>query len=433
MMYSDSYKVDILFLIEHRDRELDAICAVAKILKAEYGLSVAIASLLFHSLVAAVSIRPKVVVVPFAYSSCDFPVSLFRAIYGDKIIYVNMNLEQFLSPVNKEYKKPRDRFARLTLKHFCWGEFFKDYLLVHGVAEQNIYITGNPATSLLKNIASRHRDSLKRSIAERFNLPPSHKWIFFPMNCGWAFTSDYHIRARIKIGYDEQKARTYKKYISYTLDIIFRWIADIKDVAKEQNITIILRPHPSVSVRQYEERFNNVIGYVPDYVRIIKDLTAKEWVIVCNSCYTNFSTVALDAQLIGKVVYLMEPEPYPSFLQMDWYKGFPKVASFTEFRASLGNNSPIPSEYTSILHSYIDMRLNGIFETAKYLAEFVKERSFTYWSPTRLLKGVSISPRQSIGGFVRMLAAVSGFNPFQVLRPGIKADFFKRHDVVKML
>ena len=73
-MYKDGHKVDILFLIEHRDRELDAVCAIAKELKQKYGLSVAIASLLFHALIAAILIRPKVIVVPFGRQESDFPL-----------------------------------------------------------------------------------------------------------------------------------------------------------------------------------------------------------------------------------------------------------------------------------------------------------------------------------------------------------------------
>jgi len=433
-MYKDGHKVDILFLIEHRDRELDAVCAIAKELKQKYGLSVAIASLLFHSLIAAILIRPKVIVVPFGRQESDFPLGLFRAIYGDKVTYVNMNLEQALSPVNRDYKKPRDQFSKLILKHFCWSKTFKKYLTDNGVIENNIYLTGNPATTLLIRMESSQIYLLKYHIAEKFRLPLNCKWCFFPMNCGWAFISDYHIRARIKDGYDEKKAWAYKSYLNKTLNIIFKWIAAAKDEMKNRNIIIILRPHPSVSVQQYKERFQEVVGYVPDYVYILKDLTVKEWLIISDACYTNFSTVALDAKIIGKPTYLMEPEPFPDFLQMDWHKIFSKLSSSNDLFASLKEKSFVSSiKSLPILNNYVDISLDGISESAKYLAQFAKERYFPCWSLFGLLKGVISSLRSSLGSFARLFSVVSGFNPFQVLKPGIRSDFFNKRDVLRLL
>lgn len=433
-MYRDGRKVDILFLIEHCDRELDVVCAISKELKLKYGLSVAIASLIFHSLIAALFIRPKVIVVPFCYRESNFPFFLFRAIYGNTITYVDLNLEQILSPVNEEYKKPRDEFIKLRLKHFCWGESFKRFLIENGVTEENIYKTGNPATSLLVNKIYANRDSLKNLIAERFNLPRNHKWFFFPINCGWGFMNDYQLNSRIKEGYDKERAIVYRDYVSETLNIFFSWINKARNELKNQNIIIILRPHPSVSVEQYKERFKEIVGYVPDYVYLHKDLTAKEWLVVSDACYTNFSTVALDAGLIGKPTFLLEPKPYPSFIETDWNKAYPKLKTFEEFKDSLKNYSSNDIKPPSLLNNYVDLSLNGIDESAKYLAKFAEEKKIVKHSIPGLFKGIIVNPRQALGSFLRMIAMTSGFNPFDfVVKKGLQPDFFRKRDIVKLI
>lgn len=433
-MYRDGHKVDILFLVEHRDRELDFICAIAKKLKEKYGLKIAIGSLLFDTFIAALFVRPKIIAVPFCYKESNFPIFLFRAIYGDGITYVNFNLEQILSPVNKDYKKPGDEFVRIVLKHFCWGRAFREFLTENKVANENIFLTGNPITSLLVEKACKSKQQLKNSLAEHFKLPKDSKWFFFPINCGWGFMDDYQVYSRIKEGYDKEKALTYRSYVNDTFNIFLNWIDKAKNEIKNQNIVIILRPHPSVSVEQHKERFKEIIGYVPDYVYILKDLTAKEWLIVSDACYTNFSTVALDAGLIGKPTFLLEPKPFPSFIDTDWYGAYPKLKTLEEFRNSLRDYSSNTARSESFLNNYVDLKLNGIDESAKYLANFSKEKKEVKYSVSGLFRGIRANPRQTIGSFLRMLAMTSGLNPSDlVVRKGLQPDFFRKKDVIELM
>ena len=57
-------KIDVLFFVEHKDRELDITHAISKILKKDYGLHVEIASLFFEGLTSAFKFSPKVVITP---------------------------------------------------------------------------------------------------------------------------------------------------------------------------------------------------------------------------------------------------------------------------------------------------------------------------------------------------------------------------------
>lgn len=430
-MYRDQFFVDVLFFVEHRDRELQAICQIARLLKFKYGLSVAIASVTFHSLIASIYVCPKIVVVPFALNEKDFPISIFRAMYKNKIIYVNMNLEQILHSNNIEYKRPKDDFSKYQFKQFCWGQAHKEFLLESGVEEGNIFVTGNPSTSLLINIASNNSNNLRDFISAKFNLPIKSIWHFFPMNDGWAFTSDYHIRSRIANGYNEKNAWEYKNYMVRLINIVIDWFIKIENEKEHKDFIIILRPHPSVSVEEYEKLFIKKIGYVPSYIYLSKELSAREWLIASDTCFTTFSTVALDSNCIGKPTYLLEPISFPGFLQMPWQDKLPHIKIYNDFLNSLSSSNHLPSEKIADFNNYVDIKLDGIAETARYLANFAKKGDFFKIDFYAKLKGIAKSYRQTLGSYLRFIAY--RVNLFGVVKSGHKPDYFKAKDIVSLI
>lgn len=153
-MYRDCRNIDVLMFFEHKDRELEVIVAIAKILKQKYGLSVAIASITFHKLNSLFCVRPKVVVFP----SNNPLMNVFYAMYGEQVEYINMNWEQMLSPLNKDAKRSKGQFMKDILKHCAWGNIFREYLISSGVKSSNIRITGKPLVTILKKKALRVND-----------------------------------------------------------------------------------------------------------------------------------------------------------------------------------------------------------------------------------------------------------------------------------
>lgn len=433
-MYRDSHDVDVLIFVEHKDRELETACEIAGRLKREYGLKVAVSSAIFHSLLAAIFVRPKVLVSPFPGIGAGSVIALFRSIYGDKITYINLNLEQFLSSLNRSIRIPKGPFTRMKLKQFCWGKRFKKFLVSNGVSEENVFITGKPAISILKSKMSEGKANHRSKIAKQFGLPAQVRWLFFPMSCGIAFSSDYHMKTRISAGWNKEWTWTYRKYANDTLNEIFRWIAGLKDVADGRDYLIILRPHPSVSVAQYEERLMQVVGHIPSYVHISKDLTAHDWLLASDACYATLSSVALDANIAGLPAFRIEPQPLPPFLENeDWLKGLPRLTTFDEFYSSIRLGKSFIPERLEIIREFIDVDLNAIETTAEYLAEFARERPFASWSLPGLLKAIYSCPRRYLGSLLRLLAAATNINPFGVLPKGLYPDYFNRNDVIKFL
>ena len=428
-MYRDSKAVDVLIFVEHRDRELEVVSEIARTLKEAHGLSVAIASAIYHPMLAAALLRPKVVVSTSLAQGPGFVTSLFQRIYKDRVTYVYLNWEQVLSPLNVEYRRPRDYTTLNIAKHFAWGREFKEFLVASRVKEENIFVTGKPSLNVLQRKASRDRSALKDAAAAQFGLDASKRWLFVPLTDHFAFFSEYHIKSRVGIGSDEQTVATHRKYVNDTVNTIFRWIHDWRAQAEATGSTIVMRPHPSVSKEQYVERFTELVGGVPPHVHISKAMNAHDWLVISDGCYTNYSSLALDGNCIGVPSYLVEPEPFPAFLEASWFEGLARVRTQEEFNAAL--HHPAPTPRTPALDFHVDTSLDPIPETARHLARFARQTPGAPWTLGGFIAGVNTAPRRVIGSALRWTAHVAGFP--QMVRRGLLPDWFSAEDVRQLL
>jgi surface carbohydrate biosynthesis protein len=426
-MYRDKYNIDVLLFFEHRDRELEVIIEIAKILKYEYGLSVAIASTLYDRISAPLFIIPKVIV----FNSDGILMSIFYAMYKNKVTYVNLNWEQMLSAFNKRYRKPRSPFSKSILKHCAWGENFKAFLKESGVNELNIFVTGKPSITLLRRKALNYIET-RNIIARRFGLDKSLRWVFFPMTCLHAFFDDYHVKSFINDEIDEETAFERRDYVSNTLNVVLKWIALLEQKIINKNFIIIMRPHPAVSISQYKERFNKVIGYIPSYVYLYKDLTAHEWLVASDVCYTNYSSLALDAYSIGKPAYILEPAPFPHFLIYDWLDGFYRLKTQEDFCLSIEQTKIDTIKKSKVVEDQYNLSLEGIKETTKLLARFAKERlQSPKASISSFLSATAKAPRLIFGSLFRLLAMELHMS--RLIKPGIVPDFVDSEEIKRLL
>lgn len=367
-MYFDSLKADVLLFLEHRDRELEVIVEIARRLKRVHGLKVAVASTIFDRTIAPLILRPRTVVF---HSNKSLP-PIFHNLYGARVRYVCLNWEQMLSVFNKmAAKKPDDELNKLLMNHCAWGRNYRDFLLDIGIPEQNIRVTGRPSMTLLKQKAERGTD-VRRRLAERFHLDPRKTWLFFPLTCLHAFSSDDLVRAfvrneRLSNQVDLDLAFARRDYVRETIHRIFSWIASLED-RRGPPFQIILRPHPLISVTQHRELFREHFGGVPSYVFPNKELSAHEWLIASDICYTNYSSLALDAYFIRKPAYLLEPEPYPEFLAYEWFEGFTRIKTLEHLVRSI-QEAPSRTGTVEVIEDQFDSALDGIKETADLVAE----------------------------------------------------------------
>ncbi len=326
---------DVVFLIEHKDRELDTVKEIADCLKKEFGLKSLVISANFH-VARLLFVRTRMVVMPFITSQDLEIVKSVRHMFGDAVSYVNMNWEQILSGGMKESKAPRDNFVRRKVIQLAWDESFKDYLVGNHVLSGNVYVTGRPYTMLLRKMQGRQKD-LRKRFAVRFGLDEKRVWFFFPDNFGWKFQSDKAIQARIKGGWDEAKAYAYREFSE---ECFGEFAHFIERMDREELGPVIIRPHPSITIQEYEKGFRDYGVSVSSRVKFIKSGTANEWVTASDVIGSSWSTVVLDAFNLGKKCFLFQPFDLPGWLGVSWHQQVRRIPNFEEFKEFLQERDP---------------------------------------------------------------------------------------------
>ena len=317
-------EVDVIFFVEHKDRELESVKLIASHLK-KTGKKVLILSIFYH-LNYLFKYKAKIFVFPYLLSKNDWPVSLLYKMYRDSAVYVNMNWEQLLAPVNLRYKKPKDDFTKKKVYQFCWDESFKSFLIKNKVNEKNIIIGGNVANELLYEMRNK-REDLRKNFSKKYHLDLNKKWLFLPMNYGWAFSGDSLIKRKIADGYPEKEAWEYREYSKKCLD---EFIVFVNELKNRFDYEIILRPHPSISEGDYKKVFKEKLGFIPE-ILINKDYSVREWIITSDIIGSSWSTSVGDAYNIGKKVFLFTPYKRPDWLDVWWKNEIINIKNIDEF------------------------------------------------------------------------------------------------------
>jgi len=438
LLYRDAKCVDVLLFVEHRDRELEITCAVAALLRQTYGLRVAIASLLFHPVAAAILVRPKVVVTPSTAFGRGSAGWLFHQVYGDQISFVNMNYEQFISSWKGKYKSAKHAVSLHSQKQLVWGRFFADFLVETGTNPSNIHVTGRPLASLLRRQYRGTRKRQRQACAERCGLDPNSKWLFFALTDGLAFIDQRKIDNIIGQGAKEQEFLHHVEIVKQTLTHIIEWLRAFAEDQAASQYEIIVRPHPSVSTEAYQQLFIDTIGSVPSNVVFTKELTAHAWLVACDRYYTNYSTLAMDAKALNVPTHILRPVAPPADENYWWCSGGIEIESFEGFRDSVLSDISTQtlggSEDDESFEYHIDTSKDGIEFTAKRLSEFADTiGDWPRFSGARFVSALCNAPRRLIGSLLRMCAMLTSTNPLNVIKLGIVSDAFTAAEVAELL
>lgn len=360
--------IDVLFFIEHVDREMKGTVKVKQLLENKYGLSVRVASIGFGLYQAWSKYSPKVICLPYCRSDKSVMVRLFKTRNPDTIC-INLNYEQLLSTATEIYKKPQGEFANKELIQFVWGQHFKDYLLKCGVDERLIHIVGKPEIQFLLEMKNMDGASLRNSIATKEHLDESKKWVFIPFNDGTAYWGEKQMENMSKRGgVPLEDLRDISVCTQIQLDLIFRWIADVADDNKEMEF--IYRPHPGVNLDNFSGfiRDNN-LNKISNF-HIIRSFTIKEWLCCSQVCVTNWSTTIVDSALLGLSSFLFKPSLLPPGLECSWLKGFCPIETLEDFKKSL-NDTLIEGKDNGLRYEYyIDTKEEAVPRWAKAISEY---------------------------------------------------------------
>jgi len=377
---------DVIFWVEHKDRELDSYKEVARILKEKYNLNSLIISNFFHSYYLWLY-KPRLIIWNNLTNNMGWPDGFIWNLYKENIIYVSHRWEQLLFPVNYKFKAPKNDFEKTVVKFFVWNDDFKHYLISNGVKEKNIFVVGNIANNLLFNMRDK-KIFFREKLANEFNLDKNKQWLFLPMNYNWAFFSDDMVKKRINSGYDEKIAWEYREYAKKSLK---EFIFFIDEISKKYDYEIIIRPHPSITEDDYINIFKYMLGYVPKKITLNKSYSIREWIIASDIIGSSWSTSVWDAYQIGKKAFYFTPFQRPEWLDTFWMNEVINIKNIKEFEKF--ENSKIDSKNISLdiraletfshtINEIIPKEYPKIYKVElKFLKNF-----FKYWLKNKLCK-----------------------------------------------
>ena len=361
--------IDVLFFVEHIDREMKGTLKVKQLLENNYGLSVHVASIGFGLYESWRKYSPKVICLPYCRSDKSVMVRLFKT-RNPNTVCINLNYEQLLSPATEIYKKPQGEFANKELVQFVWGKHFKRYLINCGVDENLIHIVGKPEIQFLLEMKNSDGVSLRKDISIKEDLDINKKWVFIPFNDGTALWDDKHMMTMSKRGgVSFNDLKDISLCTKEQLNLFFKWVSV---VAKEyQDIEFIYRPHPGVNINDFSSYIKNNELDARSNFHIIRSYTIKEWLCCSQICITNWSTTIVDSALLGLKSFIFKPSLLPPGLSCSWLKGFTPIESLEELKKAISNLLIDENINVERYEDYIDTSEGAVSMWAASIAQCV--------------------------------------------------------------
>ena len=318
--FLSSKKIDVLWLVEHVARELDVACAAKVIAEHKYGLNVEIRNLYQHIKDYLVEFEPKVVVHPYVYvvKGALATEDVFER--WPDAIHVNAAWEQIHYKANRTIKSPSDDIAKNGVIHFAWGDFYRDYLLEHGVPADKIIVNGHPAYQLYREpYRSVFRD--RAALSRHYGLDINKQWIFVPENYRWAFAQK-KINFFVSLGGDREELMA---LINFSIPSLKSLLGACLEVSNRKNVEVIFRPRPAINTSRILEFFKSEIGKDTGNIKFIKEGSVREWILASDLVVSSYSTSLLEASVAGKPAWMFEPLPIPDSLHCEWYNHAPRL------------------------------------------------------------------------------------------------------------
>src|SRR6516164_5130403 len=119
--------IDVLFLVEHIDRELDAVTCVMQRLQSRFGIMADARNFYLDMAYTLRRYNPKMVIFPFFYGADHLQPIAYLSKWP-RACFVNMAWEQILVKLDLRMKMPRDDVAKTGVHHLCWSNEHKNFL-----------------------------------------------------------------------------------------------------------------------------------------------------------------------------------------------------------------------------------------------------------------------------------------------------------------
>ena len=185
--------IDILFFVEHVDRELDAVTCLVERLDRQFSLRADIRNFYTDMKYCLRRYNPSIVVTPFFYFVNHHPMKDYVAAWPNAFFF-NMAWEQILYKLHLTVKVPKDSFAKTRVHHVCWTKRYRETAKEAGTDPDRLLLTGNPVMKFY-DVPYRAYFKSRGDLARVHGLDPHRKWVLFPENYRWAFLSPKKMEA----------------------------------------------------------------------------------------------------------------------------------------------------------------------------------------------------------------------------------------------
>ncbi len=318
---------DVVIFVEHIARELDIAAAVVVHLECTHGVRAEVVSTKFDLLESVSRIgKAKVAAFPWFYEDDDGPIRRVRE-HWPGVGLVNLAYEQVLQNINQAVKTPHGDLARTVVRHFAWGEFYKELLVRYGVDPKLVTVVGNPSYGLYRPPYREFFPS-REALAAKHGLDPNKRWLLVAENYGAAFYADDHLKVMVARGASRDESYAFRDFASASLAKMAEWLQD----ACRDDLEIILRPRPYTPLERLKKRVIEAIGELPPGLRMIQDGSVREWVLAADAVCSSYSTTLIESAVAGKPIAMMTPLPLPEFVKHPWYELVPQHSTSEEFR-----------------------------------------------------------------------------------------------------
>ena len=321
-----------LVLVEHVDRELDVVCLARMLLKRNFGIDLEVANVSSDAPSILRGNPPKIVFFSSFYSSeWNLRRDYVSAWPGAK--FFSLSWEQIFCSIDLDMHRPLDDYARQKVHYLAWSTDYRDFLIIHGVDPQNITIVGHALYQLYDAPHCQYFKT-RSNLAKKFLLDDLKRWIFIPENYGFAFYSDETIEV-VKGGHPvpeafERDLVAVRQYCRSSMAALGKW-ADA--LAKRDDVEVVFRPRPANNKDDLIRFFRDECGLSAPNFHLIKEETARDWVLASDVVLSSYSTVLIEAALAGKTIRKVEPSPLPGPLCYDWCELITSVTSLEDMVA----------------------------------------------------------------------------------------------------
>ena len=318
--------VDILFLYETRNRELENICLIKSELE-KRGFSVAVINTWTNLYIKKPPYNAKVIVTHAMY---DNGVYFFVKKYCGKVPkVVNMQCEQ-IGTVFEE-KNPESRMLLKDVAkqcmNICWGN--RTYRRLHdiaGIDDKHLSVTGQVAFDFCRKELKGYYLS-RKEITEKYKINPDLNINLFISSFSYVNLPENIIKKS-----DLNSKDDFIKFSVDSFNIVLQWFKKLLDSHKDQ--AIIYRPHPAEADNP---RLKEIKEKYPDRFFVIGDLSVKQWISIADRVYSWYSTSSAEAYMLGVPISVLRPVDVPPDLEVSLFENAKFINNYEGFEKTLYN------------------------------------------------------------------------------------------------